>query len=74
MTKQIKDIDYKAIQLRDETWYKKAGVTFLFGKEIETIDNTHGSPNVILQDGLKIVQIYIEFLFLPPPPPFNKTQ
>lgn len=58
LTKQIKDIDYKAIQLRDEAWYKRAGVTFLFGKEIETIDNTHGSPNVILQDGLKIVRIY----------------
>lgn len=57
LTKQIKDLDYKEIQLRDETWYKKAGVTFFLGKEIDTIDNTHGSPNIILQDGLKIVEI-----------------
>lgn len=55
LTKQIKDLDYKSIQMRDEKWYQQCGVNFLYGKEVETIDNTHGSPGVILQDGIKIV-------------------
>lgn len=59
LTKSVADVDYKEIQLRDEEWYKKAGVTFLFGKEVETVDNTHGSPNVVLQDGVKIVGLLI---------------
>lgn len=55
LTKQIKNLDYKSLQLRDENWYKDLGINFLFGKEVETVDNTHGSPNVVLQDGTKIV-------------------
>jgi len=55
LTKQIKNLDYKSLSLRDMEWYQNCGVKFLFGKDIQTIDNSHGSPAVILEDGLKIV-------------------
>ena len=55
LTKEIKDLDYKSLELREDRWYRQGGINFLFGREINTIDNTHGAPSVILEDGLKIV-------------------
>ncbi|EGR29865.1 hypothetical protein IMG5_147080 [Ichthyophthirius multifiliis] len=54
LTKSFKNLNYKNLYLRDEDWYESTGINFMLGREVVYVDKTHGSPYVLLEDGLKI--------------------
>ncbi len=62
LTKSFKDVDYEDLLLRDRDWYKDNGVTYLLGREVMHVDNKHGGPYVVLEDGLKLVNIILYFI------------
>ncbi|KRX10397.1 Rieske [2Fe-2S] iron-sulfur domain [Pseudocohnilembus persalinus] len=54
LSKEIRNLDYKKIQLRDQDWFKQYGVSLMMGRECVYVDKTHGSPHIKLEDGLRL--------------------
>lgn len=54
LCKQIKDLKFDDIILRDHRWFQINGVKYMLGRNVVSIENTHGNPSITLEDGLKL--------------------
>jgi len=54
LSKSFKNVDYDELYLRSEEFYEEHGIEYLLGREVKGVNNKHGIPHVILEDGLRI--------------------
>jgi NAD(P)H-nitrite reductase large subunit len=47
-------LKFEDAELRNFQWYQLNGITYVLGREVCEINNSHGEPHVILEDGLKL--------------------
>jgi len=55
LSKSFKNINYDDLYLRPEEFYEEHGIEYLLGREVKVVNNKHGNPHVVLEDGLRIV-------------------